>query len=200
MPKSELNELWRRYKVADDEAARERLVVAYAPLVKYVAGRLSSRLPAHVEEHLIFYGLKGLLFAIDRFDIAREISFDTYAITRIRGGIIEELRTPDDSGDSQQSLLDTLPDSGAPNPQTLVDEGEMRTRIAEAITALPERDRLVIARYYYGNLTCRETGGLMPPPSDDEPPGSDDDGASGVREPRRSKPSGGADGIALPPT
>ena len=92
----ELKDLWRRYKATGDERARERLVVAYAPLVKYVAGRMSSGLPAHVEEaDLISYGLSGLISAIERFDLTREIKFETYAITRIRGAIIDELRTLD---------------------------------------------------------------------------------------------------------
>src|SRR5215472_36661 len=92
----ELHDLWRRYKASGEERARERLVVAYSPLVKYVAGRMSSGLPAHVEESdLISYGLTGLISAIERFDLSREIKFETYAITRIRGSIIDELRTLD---------------------------------------------------------------------------------------------------------
>src|SRR5947209_16808810 len=92
----ELRDLWRRYKNSADERARERLVVAYSPLVKYVAGRMGSGLPAHVEESdLISYGLGGLISAIERFDLSREIKFETYAITRVRGAIIDELRTLD---------------------------------------------------------------------------------------------------------
>src|ERR1041385_6382131 len=92
----ELRELWRRYKGSGSDRAREQLVVAYSPLVKYVAGRMSSGLPAHVEESdLISDGLSGLISAIERFDLSREIKFETYAITRIRGAIIDELRTLD---------------------------------------------------------------------------------------------------------
>src|ERR1700716_3165238 len=92
----ELHDLWRRYKSSGDERARERLVVAYSPLVKYVAGRMGSGLPAHLEEaDLISYGLGGLISAIERFDLSREIKFETYAITRIRGSIIDELRNLD---------------------------------------------------------------------------------------------------------
>jgi RNA polymerase sigma factor for flagellar operon FliA len=224
----ELKDLWKRYKASGDERARERLVVAYSPLVKYVAGRMSSGLPAHVEEaDLISYGLTGLISAIERFDLSREIKFETYAITRIRGSIIDELRTLDwvprsvrarardieranmkleakfqrapsdeemsaelgistedfhdallqishstivaldelwnvtDSGGDQVSLLDTLPDRGAPDPQAMVDQGELRDRIADAIAALPEREKLVIALYYYENLTLREIGEVL---------------------------------------
>src|SRR5918999_6023058 len=92
----ELKELWRRYKDTAEPRAREQLVLAYSPLVKYVAGRMGSGLPAHVEEaDLISYGLIGLISAIERFDLDREIKFETYAITRIKGAIIDELRSLD---------------------------------------------------------------------------------------------------------
>jgi RNA polymerase sigma factor for flagellar operon FliA len=224
----ELQDLWRRYKASGDERARERLVVAYSPLVKYVAGRMSSGLPGHVEEaDLISYGLGGLISAIERFDLSREIKFETYAITRIRGAIIDELRNldwvprsvrarareierahakleaklqrvptdeeiskeigltvdefrdsllaianssvtaldelwavSDASGDSV-SLLDTLPDQSAPNPEQIVDANELKDRIADAISRLPEREKLVIALYYYENLTLREIGEVL---------------------------------------
>ena len=68
----ELKDLWRRFR-GGDVRARDRLVVAYSPLVKYVAGRVSSGLPAHVEQaDLISYGLGGLMSAIDRFEPERE--------------------------------------------------------------------------------------------------------------------------------
>ena len=92
----ELKDLWSRYKDERDEKARERLVIAYSPLVKYVAGRMSSGLPSHVEESdLISYGLLGLISAIERFEPEREIKFETFAVTRIKGSIIDELRSLD---------------------------------------------------------------------------------------------------------
>src|SRR2546421_12380938 len=92
----ELKDLWRRYKEESDDKAREGLVLAYSPLVKYVAGRMSTGLPAHVEEaDLISYGLLGLISAIERFDPGREIKFETFAMTRIKGSIIDELRSLD---------------------------------------------------------------------------------------------------------
>ncbi len=75
---------------------RDRLILTYAPLVKYVAGRLGSGLPAHVEEEdLVSYGLLGLIGAIERYDPDRDVKFETYAIARIKGAIIDELRSLD---------------------------------------------------------------------------------------------------------
>jgi len=92
----ELRELWLRYKQDGDETARERLVVAYSPLVKFIAGRMASGLPSHVEESdLISYGLLGLIGAIERYDPGREIKFETFAVARVKGAIIDELRSLD---------------------------------------------------------------------------------------------------------
>jgi len=88
--------LWREYRRTSDKALRDRLILTYAPLVKYVAGRLGSGLPAHVDEgDLVSYGLLGLISAIDRYDPDRDIKFETYAIMRIKGAIIDELRALD---------------------------------------------------------------------------------------------------------
>src|SRR5688500_1669409 len=88
--------LWQQFKRTGDRALRDRLILTYAPLVKFVAGRLGSGLPAHVEEgDLVSYGLLGLIGAIERFDPGREIKFETYAIARIKGAIIDELRALD---------------------------------------------------------------------------------------------------------
>ncbi len=224
----ELRDLWRRYKTDGDERARERLVVAYSPLVKYVAGRMGSGLPSHVEEaDLISYGLVGLINAILRFEPEREIKFETYAITRIKGAIIDELRSQDwvprsvrararqierahsklehklqraptdeemaaelemdvqafqdailqisnssmaaldelwtvsDSSGDSVSLLDTIADENAPDPAAALDQSDLRDRVADSISRLPEREKLVIALYYYENLTLREIGEVL---------------------------------------
>jgi RNA polymerase sigma factor FliA len=224
----ELKELWRRYKGDADEQSRERLVLAYSPLVKYVAGRMAASLPAHVEEaDLISYGLVGLISAVERFDPDREIKFETFAISRIKGAIIDELRSLDwvprsvrarareiervnarlehelkraptdaemaaalemsvdefqdallqisnssvvaldelwtlsDSSGDQVSLLDTIHDPNAPDPARVLDAGEMRERVADEIAHLPEREKLVVALYYYENLTLREIGEVL---------------------------------------
>jgi len=203
-------------------------VVAYSPLVKYVAGRMGSGLPAHVEEaDLISYGLVGLISAIERYEPEREIKFETYAIPRIRGAIIDELRALDwvprsvrarareiekanvklehrlqraptdeemagelgievdefqesliqisnstiaaldelwtvsDSSGDQVSLLDTIQDPSAPDPAKVMDATDLKDRVADAIARLPEREKLVIALYYYENLTLREIGEVL---------------------------------------
>src|SRR6188474_1133780 len=88
--------LWQDYRATRDQAVRDRLILTYAPLVKFVAGRLGSSLPSHVDEQdLVSYGLLGLIGAIERFDPDREIKFETYAIARIKGAIIDELRSLD---------------------------------------------------------------------------------------------------------
>ena len=88
--------LWQEFRKTGDRAVRDRLILTYAPLVKFVAGRLGSGLPAHVDEgDLVSYGLLGLIGAIERYDPDREIKFETYAIARIKGAIIDELRALD---------------------------------------------------------------------------------------------------------
>jgi RNA polymerase sigma factor for flagellar operon FliA len=88
--------LWREFRRTKDKGLRDRLILTYAPLVKFVAGRLGSGLPAHVDEgDLVSYGLLGLIGAIERYDPDREIKFETYAIARIKGAIIDELRALD---------------------------------------------------------------------------------------------------------
>jgi RNA polymerase sigma factor for flagellar operon FliA len=226
----ELRELWRRYKDQGDERARERLVVAYSPLVKFIAGRMASGLPSHVEEaDLISYGLLGLIGAIERFDLDREIKFETFAVARVKGAIIDELRSLDwvprsvrarardvekahseleaqlqrapsdeemaaklnmdleefndslleianssvlalddlwtfadpEGGGGQISVLDTIHDPGGVDPETEAQASELKDRLADAIESLPERERLVVALYYYENLTLREIGEVL---------------------------------------
>ena len=224
----ELKDLWRRYKADGDETARERLVLAYSPLVKYVAGRMASGLPSHVDEgDLISYGLEGLIKAVARFDPGRQIKFETFAITRIKGQIIDELRSLDwvprsvrakarlieranmrlehklqraptdhemaealemsvedfnsslvqisnssvvaldelwtlsDSSGDQVSLLDTIQDPDAIDPVNAMTQTEVKDRLAGAIERLPEREKLVVALYYYENLTLREIGEVL---------------------------------------
>ncbi|WP_022928440.1 RNA polymerase sigma factor WhiG [Patulibacter americanus] len=224
----DVRDLWRRLRENNDALAREKLVLNYSPLVKWVAGRVAATLPPHVEEgDLISYGLIGLTTAVDRFDIDREVRFETYAVTRIRGAIIDELRSQDwvprsvrqrareiertharlehklhraptdeemaqaldisvrefqdalvqvsqstihaldemwsvgDQTGDQVSLLDTIEDEQAADPAAALAEQDLRDQMGEAIERLPEREKVVIALYYYENLTLREIGEVL---------------------------------------
>jgi len=89
-------QLWREFKDTGDPQLRERLILHYSPLVKYVAGRVGVGLPPNIEQaDLVSYGIFGLIDAIVKFDISRAIKFETYAISRIKGAIIDELRAID---------------------------------------------------------------------------------------------------------
>jgi RNA polymerase sigma factor for flagellar operon FliA len=93
---SALEELWLSYKATGDESLREQLILHYSPLVKYVAGRVSVGLPPNVEQaDFVSSGVFGLIDAIEKFEPERSIKFETYAITRIRGAMIDELRALD---------------------------------------------------------------------------------------------------------
>src|SRR6266480_1122335 len=88
--------LWKEFKDTADPQLRERLILHYSPLVKYVAGRVGVGLPPNIEQaDLVSYGIFGLIDAIEKFDISRAIKFETYAISRIKGAIIDELRSID---------------------------------------------------------------------------------------------------------
>lgn len=89
-------ELWRSYKTAPTRDNRDRLIVHYSPLVKYVAGRVAVGLPQSIDQaDLVSYGIFGLIDAIEKFDPERLVKFETYALARIKGAIIDELRAVD---------------------------------------------------------------------------------------------------------
>ena len=218
--------LFRAYRESGDPSIRERLILSYAPLVKFVVGRVSVSMPAHVDhEDLVSYGLLGLLSAIERYDPAREAKFETFAIPRIRGAIMDELRsndwvprsvrarakliertirtlttelgrTPSDPevaaklgvttrrvrriprghrphrarvprrrrlpvlGQSRDTRRHASGRDPAPGRVEL-ELQDMHDGLAEAITALPERERLLVTLYYYENLTLREVGQVL---------------------------------------
>lgn len=225
--KRQVQRLWQKYKSTGDRAARDQIIVTYAPLVKYVAGRMSSALPSHVDEaDLMSYGLIGLINAVERFDPGRAVKFETYAVARIKGSIIDELRSLDwvprsvrarareierksaqleaklqraptdeelstalgmeldefqaaisqisnssivaldemwslSSGGEPLSLIDTIGDSRLSNPEDLMQVSELRETLADAIARLPEREKIVVALYYYDGLTLREIGDVL---------------------------------------
>ncbi|MBX9246604.1 RNA polymerase sigma factor WhiG [Actinotalea ferrariae] len=88
--------LWSVFKETGDRGARERLILHYAPLVTMVAGRVGAGLPSTVEQaDLVSYGMFGLIDAIEKYETDRAVKFETYASSRIRGAIIDELRAID---------------------------------------------------------------------------------------------------------
>lgn len=89
-------DLWRTYRAERDPDVRERLILRYTPLVTDVAGRMAARMPAHVDRaDLASFGMFGLLDAIERFDPGTGNRFETYAATRVRGAIVDGLRSLD---------------------------------------------------------------------------------------------------------
>lgn len=92
----DLNLLWETYKKTGDIKLRNRLIVYYAPLVKYVAGRIYSKLPKRVDvKDLISSGTLGLIDAVEKFNLNKKVKFETYASSRIKGAIIDFLRSID---------------------------------------------------------------------------------------------------------
>lgn len=222
-----VNDLWQTYLAEPTDESREALILHYAPLIKYVAGRLAIGLPSNVEiDDLISNGIFGLIDAIERFEPERGIKFETYAIARIRGAIIDSLRENDwaprsirqkarelervcselenrlgrTARDSEISealqismdqfnqmiseiscatvssldelwqvggadedsvrLIDLVKD-GSEDPSDLVENEEIKSILAAAIDALPERERLIISLYHYEGLTLREIGATL---------------------------------------
>ena len=94
--RQEVDALWERYKLKPTRLLRDQLIVQYSPLVKYVAGRVAVGLPQSVDQaDLVSYGVFGLIDAIEKFEPARGFRFETYAISRIKGAIMDELRSID---------------------------------------------------------------------------------------------------------
>ncbi|MBN2404309.1 MAG: RNA polymerase sigma factor WhiG [Coriobacteriia bacterium] len=227
-PKTDVSAYWAAYKEDGDPLARETLILNYSPLVKYVAGRLSSNLPQNVDtSDLISYGVFGLIDAIEKFDIERGIKFETYAIARIKGAIIDELRAMDwvprsvrarsreiehayialenrlkrvptdaevahemgvtprelqdiltklsytsvvsfeelwvggQDKDDKGNAIGTIKDESAEDPVKMFESVELKEILARAIDRLPEREKIVIALYYYEGLTLKEIGAVL---------------------------------------
>lgn len=98
-------ELWARYKTKGDDAARERLILHHMRIVKYIAGRMAIHVPSNIDMNdLVGWGLLGLLDAIEKFDHQQDIKFTTYASIRIRGSIIDQIRSLDWAPRSLRSL------------------------------------------------------------------------------------------------
>lgn len=220
-------ELWRRYKEDGDQPARERLVLAHVPLVKRLAWQMARSLPSHIEKaDLLSCGVIGLIAAVERFDRNREVAFETFARRRIRGAMVDELRSLDWAPRSTRSAarvikaatselerqlmraprdreiadamgtpvaqlretrlraanasvlafeeraqltasgergppLERIADPGAVDPAEALGASETRDNLAAAIADLPKHERLVVALYYYDELSPAEIGEII---------------------------------------
>ncbi len=220
-------ELWREFKKTKSIAIRDKLIRQYMPLVKWVAGRVSTGMPDSVEfDDLVGFGQFGLLDAIEKYDPDKNVKFKTYATTRIRGAIFDELReldwvprsvrqksreiedaivnleaklgrTASDaevaeslkmsedeyhrtimkvsgtsilslnevwySGDDNDSMSigDSIEAPNSLNPDVIAEREEIKKVIAQAISELPEKEKMVIVLYYHEDLTFKEIGEVL---------------------------------------
>lgn len=214
---SDIDRLWSAFTESGDNQDRDALIIWYSPLVKFVAGRLMVNLPSSVEHgDVLSYGIFGLIEAIERFEPARGIRFETYAMGRIRGAMFDELRrvdwvpralrhkmrlirgaiavlesrlrrSPADNElaaeldwteaqlntalteisqvrmaalDDSGSLVDTIVD-GYPTAMSPFDLAETRQVLASEVARLPEREKTVLALYYYEGMTLAEIGRVL---------------------------------------
>ena len=219
--------LWKEYKKSKSPELRDKFIRQYMPLVKYVAGKVSVGMPESVEfDDLVSFGQFGLLDAINKYDPAKGVKFKTYAVTRIRGAIFDELRQIDwvprsvrqksreiedaivtlesrlgrtatdseiagslnmsedeyhrtvmkVSGTSVLSLNDVwyagddndnmsignnIESPSSLNPDVIAEREEIKKVIAQAISELPEKEKMVIVLYYHEDLTFKEIGEVL---------------------------------------
>ena len=159
--------LWRAYKVAGDPLLRNRLMERYLPLVKYTADRISAKLPSEVDvDDLISAGVFGLVDAIEAFDLERGVKFETYCSPRVRGAILDELRTMDwvprlvrsrahkleNATKSLRAELGRLPSDAEIARRLEVSRAEL-TKLAKDATAVSV---ISLSRRYYEHDSSRE--------------------------------------------
>lgn len=213
MSETSVDELWSVYRTDRSVESRNRLVLQFSPLVKYVAGRLRTRLPETVEYgDLVADGIIGLMEAIERYDPQRGLAFQTFAVPRIRGAMVDALRTldwvprsvrdkvrqleaaqqvlearlgrtPDDreiAGElgisvtelrelysraavtSVSALEDLdLADDLGPSAAHGIEDEDAKAVLLRVVDQLPERDRVIIALYYFEGLTLAEIGRVL---------------------------------------
>ncbi len=228
IPQEDILRTWTEFRATGDKALKDKLLVHYAGVVKHVAHRVAINLPASVEyDDLVGSGIMGLLKAVDTFEPERGLKFETFATHKIRGAILDELRTLDwvprsvrqkartlhkayaqleneygrmpyddevaahlnitldefeamvtDSApttilsleealpargeeNKSLSLIDTIEDSQGSNPLQELGYKEVKRILKETISALPEKEKLVVALYHYEELTLKEIGEVL---------------------------------------
>jgi RNA polymerase sigma factor for flagellar operon FliA len=174
--------LWREYKTHPTTNLKKQITLRYQNLVHYVIQNSRFQKFDVVDERDFFqFGVEGLSEAIDRFDPDYGTKFETYAIQRIRGKIIDELRkiqikpratSPNDVRYTTLSLTESYDDEGgymlyetipsdAEKPDSIYEDSEEKAILVNAIKSLNERDRTIISLYYYENLDYKEIASLM---------------------------------------
>ena len=223
MKTADKEKLWDAYRQKKTQEIREQLIIEYAQLVKLVAGRLSMYLGHNVEyDDLVSYGIFGLIDAIDKFDVEKNVKFETYASLRIRGAILDQIRkmdwiprsvrqrqrkideamkqiemrtgktASDEELAKQLGLTDEelcswqtqlkgtnvvslkefeetgpepMIDSAHPvrfsQPEEVVEEEELKEKLAESLELLTEKERRVIELYYYEDMTLKEISKIL---------------------------------------
>ncbi len=176
------NELWTTYKSNPTTDLKKQIVLRYSNLVHYVIQHSRFPRPNVIEDKDFYqFGIEGLYEAIDKFDPYYGTKFETYAIPRIKGKIIDEIRklqikprseasddvkyvnvSLNDELVSEEgfSLYETLP-SDAKTPSEIFDKGEEKKMLLEALKKLNERDRLLLTLYYYENLNYQEIAQVL---------------------------------------
>lgn len=179
------SELWAQFKTSPSIGLKKQIILNYVNLVHYVIHHSKLSTNNLLDERDFFqYGIEGLSQAVDRFDPDYGTKFETYAIQRIRGKILDELRKIQnkpriDSGENEEeqsyktlslstsiddedgySLNDILP-SDAETPSAALEKNEMKELLVNAIKKLNERDRLILSLYYYENLDYKEIAALL---------------------------------------
>ncbi|MEA4883667.1 MAG: FliA/WhiG family RNA polymerase sigma factor [Clostridia bacterium] len=223
----DISVLWAQYRESGSQAVRETLILNYMGLVKFIVSRMpQASIPGVDYDDLMGYGVLGLMDAVERYDLKRGVKFETYAMTRIRGAIIDHLRNMDwvprsvrqrareiekamwkletqldrpatdddiaaelrvdvatlekwmweiskasylsldeliavDEESNAATLLDFVSDIGSPDPEMVLEIEELKNALIDAIDSLPERERMVIAMYYYEEMTVKEIAQVM---------------------------------------
>ncbi len=218
--------LWQEYTTYRNPKVREKLLIKYLPLVKYVAGKMMFSLPTCVDYNdLMSAGVMGLIGALERFKPEQGVKFETFVLPRIKGAILDELRTLDwaprslrskarqvekaneqlekvlgraassqeiaskldmeigeyggvlmelskasllsldgsrvEDNDQLTSMYDLLENVQSDNPLENIENTELKGLLVHAIELLNEQEKIVMALYYYEELTLKEIGQVL---------------------------------------
>ncbi|KYO64561.1 RNA polymerase sigma-D factor [Thermovenabulum gondwanense] len=189
MREEELTEkLINEYKTQKSKDSLEKLIELYIPLVKYIAGRLAIGLPSFIDyDDLVSLGMYGLLQALERFDPAKGVKFETFAFYRIKGAITDGLRKMNPIRNKNTSFFSNFEEISSDeyisegeehygvmlwdlininkdlinDPQYELELSETKKVLAEAIGRLPEKEKIVVSLYYYDGLTLKEISRVL---------------------------------------